>query len=237
MTEEENASVEDQSSQEVAQPAEAENVQERQESPESAKARNGAEYNWAETRRQLKEQERQIRERDEYIARIKGQEQASSKEEEINLSEDDLPTYGHVKKAWKKGKKEMVDEIRREVRAEIAQSTLKLRYPDYDDIVTSENIEILKNQKPELAATLASASDPYAQAVAVYDALKMIGADVPKRNSLEKEKALKNAQKPLSVNAVAKQSAIGQAHIFENGLTPELKKQLRKEMEDARRRA
>ncbi len=58
---------------------------------------------------------------------------------------------------------------------------------------------------------------------------------MPKEPLREKQKAIANSQKPVSVNAVTKSSAIGNAHMFENGLTPELKKSLWDEMERARK--
>lgn len=242
MTEEENASVEspaEEAQQEVAHPAETENVQKSQEETQEKKARDDQAYNWAEARRKMQELERQNRELSDRVGRIKDPE--APKEEEPSLAEDDLPTYGHVKKFHSKREKELEKRIEQrveqKVRAELASTTLKLRYPDYDAIVTNENIELLKQQKPELALSLAHNPDPYAQAVAVYDALKMMGIGVVQKSSADKEKALKNAQKPLSVNAVAKSSAIGQAHMFENGLTPELKSQLWKEMQDCAKRA
>jgi hypothetical protein len=50
---------------------------------------------------------------------------------------------------------------------------------------------------------------------------------------VKKQRALANSQKPVSVNAVTKNSAIGNAHMFENGLTKELKKSLYDEMKNA----
>jgi hypothetical protein len=72
--------------------------------------------------------------------------------------------------------------------------------------------------------------------VAAYKLLKRLNPGEDMAKSVEKKKAIENSQKPISVNAVSRNSAIGNAHIFENGLTPELKKQLWKEMEDARKR-
>lgn len=239
MNEEETMSVETplQEAQEVAPPTESE---QRPVTAEEARKRNDAEYNWAETRRKLQEQERQIRERDAYIAQLKNQHQPEP-EEEISLAEDDLPTYGHVKKAWKKQEQKLKEELRQEIKTELAQSTLKLRFPDFDEIVTQENIEILNQQAPELALSLRDTKDPYIQSVSVYRALKMIGVSGSNKPSPslanEKEKAIKNAQKPLSVNAVAKQSALGEAYKFENGLTPELKSQLYREMQECIKRS
>lgn len=228
MPDDENQSVEAQSPQDVAQPSDEGNVEVRQEEAPAVKpSRQDQDYNWAEARRKREELERQNQ---ELAQRLRDLE---NKDEEVHLNEDDLPTYGNVKKVLKKSGKDLKEEIRREVKAEMAQTTLKLHYPDFDQIVTPENIELLKQHKPALARTLALNSDPYDQAVAAYDAIKMagFGKEMPKSN--DKEKAIKNAAKPVSVNAVTKNSALGNAHLFENGLTPELKKQLWSEMQQA----
>ena len=100
--------------------------------------------------------------------------------------------------------------------------------------MNEDAINFLKNEHPEIAESLhALRSEPYKQAKAIYKAVK---AFVPKQSpqtTIDKNKAEVNSKKPISVQAAPKQSAIGQANMFENGLTPELKKQLLKEMQDA----
>jgi hypothetical protein len=235
MSEEETMSVE-QEAQEVAQSTEQDNVQE---APVQEERRRDAEYNWQETRRVIQEQERQIRERDDYIARI--QQQYSPKQEEVDetdkLANDDLTTKAHVVKLAKKMAKEAAQEVLREREAATVGDRIKQRFPDFDDVVTDESLKQLQKSKPEKFYSFQNTPDPYAQAVAVYDEILMMGGTMAKpKPSLDKEKAIKNSQKPLSVNSVAKQSAIGNAHAFENGLTPELKASLWKEMQDSIKR-
>lgn len=77
-------------------------------------------------------------------------------------------------------------------------------------------------------------NDPYAQSVAAYKMLKRFGYGAQKTNQiLDKKKAQENSQKPVSVNAVSKQSSIGNVQTFENGLTPELKRSLWADMQRA----
>lgn len=232
MSEEENQVVEQEAVQAVDQATESPNAGKQIESADGSKKRNNAEYNWAEANRLIREQQRQIKEREEELAKLK-QREAIPQEEEVNLNDDDIPTYAHVKKTWSKREKNLEEKIRKEVKAELAQATLKLQYPDYDDVVTQEKIEELKTRNPELALSLSHNPDPYAQAIAAYKLIKMIEANETPKSSVEKEKALKNSQKPLSVNAVPKASAVGNIGMFENGLTPDLKKQLWTEMKQA----
>ena len=99
----------------------------------------------------------------------------------------------------------------------------------------------MKQQEPELAQSLWNLrDDPYAQGVAAYKLIKKLGIgkeEEEQGDSVEKKKAIENSKKPLSVQAVSKSSAIGNAHLFENGLTKELKKQLWSEMQEAKKRA
>ena len=114
---------------------------------------------------------------------------------------------------------------------------MKLRYPDIDQVLSTENLELFEQQEPELAETLtALQGDPIKLKVAAY---KMIKKTLNKDTtpSLEKQKAESNSRKPVSVSSVTKGSSpIGTISGFENGLTPELKKQLYKEMQEASKR-
>ena len=241
MSEEENKGVAvEETAQATAQASEAENVQEeRQVSAEEVKKRNDVEYNWAEARRKMQELERQNREMAEQFAKMQKAQVPQEDDELDKLSDDDIVTKAQAKKLMAKMAREMAQEAIKSHAASTVEERIKLKYSDYDEIVTKENIEKLKALKPSLAISLAHTPDPYAQAEAVYDALKMIGtvADSKPSSNYEKEKALKNSQKPLSVNAVSKSSAIGNVHLFENGLTPELKKQLWQEMKQAAKSA
>lgn len=239
MSAEVNTSVEEEIPQEVPQPTETENVQEKpKESAGDAKSRNDQEYNWAEARRKMQELERKNQELESKYSQLQ---KPHAPEEEIDeldkLADDDIITKGQTKKLAARMAQQIAEKIIKEREASTVDERLSLKFPDFAQVVTKENIELLKEQEPELALTLYHNPDPYAQSIAAYKLLKKlgIGADVETK-SPEKEKALKNAQKPVSVNAATKQSAIGNAHLFENGLTKDLKAQLWSEMQEARKR-
>lgn len=237
LDETENQSVEVQESQATAQATESQPVYEdRQESVEDHRKRNDVEYNWAEARREMQELKRQVRERDEILNRFQQHMAPEPEVDELDsLSDDDILTKSQAKKLATRMAREEAERLYKERDASTAGDRIKSRFPDFDEIVTQENVEFLKKQKPELALSLSHNPDPYAQAVAVYDALKMIGVSGRKEPPVEREKALKNAQKPLSVNAITQNSAIGNVHMFENGITPELKAKLWKEMQECRK--
>jgi len=189
--------------------------------------RNNLEYNWAEARKGLAERDKEIKELREKLASV-----AQSQEKEIALSDDDLLTAKDGRKVFRQEAAEIVRDAIKQYEVSTLEERLVQKYPDFNDVVTPKNIEFLKETEPELAMSLVYLKDdPKAQSVAAYKLLKKLGIGA-NQSSPEKEKALKNAQKPLSVNAVTKQSAIGNAHLFENGLTPELKSQLWKEMQE-----
>lgn len=235
MSEDENANVE-QEAQAVVQSQEAETTQtERQETEQERRKRNDAEYNWAEARRAMQERDRKIAELEQQVQKL-GKPNVPEEDDGLDkLANDDIITKGHTEKLIDKRAKQYAKEAIKEYIASTVEERVKSKFSDYDEIVTQENIENLKRKKPELALSLAHNPDPYAQAVAVYDALKMVGVGqkLDDTSRLEKERAQKNSQKPVSVNAVTKNSAIGNAHLFENGLTPELKKSLYAEMRQA----
>ena len=116
------------------------------------------------------------------------------------------------------------------------EERLSLKFHDFHQVVSRENIELLKETEPELARSLSHNTDPYDQGIAAYKLMKRLGIgteSVSKEPVREKQRAVANSQKPVSVNAVTKNSAIGNAHMFENGLTKELKKSLYDEMKNA----
>lgn len=230
MTEDENVSREEESSQVVAQPSNEEHAQKRQEAASDSPSNELQAKNWAEARRKMQELERQNRELAESVNRLKTP--VKVEEDDLGIKDEDLVEGKHLKNLKKE-----INDLKTQLQQKEASSVddrLNAKFSDYVDVVSKENIELLKQNEPELAMSLwRLQDDPYAQGVAAYKLLKKLGLGEEKVASPEKEKAVKNSQKPVSVNAVTKQSAIGNAHLFENGLTPELKKSLWKEMQQA----
>ena len=230
MSEEENQGV---VTEEVAQPTESEQSQDVPQ-PEVQQSQppvmTDEERNWREVRRIMQEQDEQIRQ-------LKADREKSQPQEEddlAKLADDDIVTAKQAKSLAQKMARQAAEEAIREREASTVDERLKNRFPDYDNVVTQDNIDLLKQQDPELAMSLyALAQNPYEQAVAAYKMLKRTGIGDMAKNQPQKAKALENSRKPVSVQSVTKSSAIGEVHKFENGLTPELKKQLWQEMQQA----
>jgi flagellar biosynthesis/type III secretory pathway chaperone len=122
--------------------------------------------------------------------------------------------------------------------AAMAQSQLRAKFPDFDKVVNEDNIEQLKYAYPELANTLNSSRDVYSTAVSAYTMIKKLGI-VPEEDYMaQKAQAQKNVAKPRPLASVSPQqgdSPLSKANAFANGLTDELRKQLLREMNEARK--
>jgi hypothetical protein len=221
--------------------------------------RKDAEHNFAELRRQREEDRRRAEEAErianeerrrtnEILELFKQQKAAQTpqerdliEEELAKLSKEDLATIDHVDKkidrSFKKRSKE-VEEVRKEVealKAQLEEERFRSKFPDLDEVLSQDNIEMLKKEDPEMARLIGSIKNTQEQAAMAYKYIKRIMPTKIEEPS-EKKKALENSKKPLSVQAISKTSAIGNAQAFENGLTKELKAQLYKEMQDAIKR-
>lgn len=182
------------------------------------------------------------RERDELMRKLaeKEQPQLPKQEEEdleVNLNPDDLAEGKHLSKVAKKIRKleEKLAQYERQSATTTAELKLKTEMPDFDNVVTKENIEMLRASYPELAETLAANPDMYSKAKSAYTLIKRFGIAPDESINQDKARALKNASKPVPSVAIAKTSAspLSQVNMFENGLTEEVKDKLYKEMMQA----
>lgn len=166
---------------------------------------------------------------------------SESIDEDISLSEEDLVEGKHLNRFQRKIKKleQQVQNYQQKTSEIAVESQLKGQYPDFDKVVTRENIETLRLTYPELAQTInSSASDLYSKAVSAYTLIKRLGLYAEDTYQDERARAHKNATKPKPLASVSPQQGdtpLSHANAFANGLTDELKEQLRKEMMAARR--
>lgn len=219
---------ENQSVMATIEPSESDQSTERQQEQQST--RNDQAYNWGEARRKMQELERKAQEQDELIRRLQDN-RSKEKDELEGLTDDDIVTVSQAKKLAAKMAQEVAQNVVRQKDLSTLEERIQIKFPDFEQVVSAKAIDDLKKDEPELAYSLASMQDPYQQAVAAYKLLKKLGGQEPM--STEQKKALENRSKPQSSQTIVKNSAIGNAHLFENGLTPELKKQLYQEMQRA----
>ena len=229
MSEEENVSVE----QAVAPAAEETSATSKE--PAEKKPDNAAERNWAEARRSMQERDRKIQDLEK---QLQSMQKPAAAEAEPSFADEDILTYKQAKNLIKKEASVLAEQVVRQRENATVDERLHNKYQDFSEVVSKENIELLKQTEPELAMSLSGLKDdPMAQGVAAYKLLKRLGIGKAEEDMPEKKKALENAKKPVSVQAVTKQSAIGNAHLFENGLTKDVKSALWKEMQEAMKRA
>lgn len=151
------------------------------------------------------------------------------------INPDDLAEGKHVLQIHKE-----VSELKKELGYYKQQSTiqsvnqtLRTRYPDFDRVVTADNLRILETRYPELAYTLNNSQDLMTTGSAAYTMLKNLNI-APTEEVLEnKARVEKNYAKPRSLTSISPQqgdSPLSKANAFANGLTQELKEQLKNEM-------
>lgn len=191
--------------------------------------------------RNLREaKERAERERDEYAYMVRQMQTQSAQpkgEDDIELDPDGYVEWKHVEKKLKnlENKLQNYQQYSQEVTVE---SRLRAQYPDFDQVVSRDNIETLRNQYPDIAQTLTSSTDMYSKGSSAYTIIKrLIGSE---NNSYEadKQRIQRNASKPkplASLNPTQGDSPLSHANAFANGLTDDLKKSLYKEMMEIRK--
>lgn len=187
------------------------------------------------------------RERDEALRlaeSFKGYAQKTQPQEEEendpSIGNDELVEGKHLSKYDKKIKKleQQLQNYQQQSQSQLIENKLRGEYPDFEKIVSKSNIDILKELHPHIAATLNSSNDLYSKAVSAYTLIKSLGIHVDDTFQADRELAQKNAAKPRPLTSVSPQqgdSPLSKANAFANGLTPELQKQMLKEMSEARR--
>jgi hypothetical protein len=192
--------------------------------------------------KQLRKKAEQVaKERDEALARLRDYEERikqssppESESDEFTMQPDELAEGKHISKVQKQ-----LNKLREEVRVATTEAKLKAQYPDFDSVVSKENILALRDMYPEIAQALNSSPDLYATAASAYTLIKKLGLNAnAAQYDAEKKIVQANAAKPKPLASVSPQqgdSPLSRANAFANGLTDELKTQLLREMEQARR--
>jgi hypothetical protein len=179
----------------------------------------------------LRSQAEQLaRERDEYRRLYETSRQAP---QEVDPDDD-----AYIEKKHLKQTKRQLDEQyaklaqqQQELQASIIEQNIRSRCPDFESVVTEDTLAKLRNEYPEVAATLNSSPDVQSKAIAAYKLIKKLGVHNPE---VEAEKAIiaKNAAKP-KVSAVLPQSGdLSRANAFERGMTDAEKEEVFKRAQE-----
>ena len=159
------------------------------------------------------------------------------------INDDDLVEGKHLSKVDKKIKNLEAKLQQYEQQSALSATEIKLKqqYPDFDAIVSAENIRNLTAAYPELAHSIDSTPDLYSKAVSAYTMIKRLGIATP-LDTYEADRALvqKNASKPKSLASIDPQKAespLSRANAFatQGPLTDDMKAQAIAEMNAARK--
>ncbi|NGX57240.1 MAG: hypothetical protein K940chlam3_00126 [Chlamydiae bacterium] len=212
-----------------------------QESPAEAPAapdstKNDQEYNWRRMRETVEELQHQNRVLE---ARVDERDKPPKAEEddtdEIDgLPDDELLTKAQTKrlmnKAAKRAAEEAASHVIKKRDLETLDDRVRMRYTDYNSIVTPQSLEELKSD-PLFVKTLKGLQDPFDQACFVYEQLKLRGRDGS--GAVEKRQLEANAAKPRSQQSLGGPSPLHAADRYAKWPDPALQKQLYQEMQEA----
>jgi hypothetical protein len=169
--------------------------------------------NWRELNRAKKELERKLREQQElneklmqYVAPPHRAQQVEEPEE----PDDDFISKGKVKKVAKKTVEPLEKKIE-ELESRLEQqrqynqfSTLKQKYPDFDEVVNPDTLALLEENEPELAQTIADLKDPYKVGMQSYKYIKSL--KLANSQIVAESRSAKEIEKKIEKNSKTVQS-------------------------------
>jgi hypothetical protein len=205
----------------------------------------GPQESFSRLRKERDEALRRVQEYETMTARFQQQPQVQQQEPdiELNVNSDDLVEGKHLKAYAKKIQQleQKLQQTQQQTQSQMAQQLLRSKFNDFDRVVTEDNIERLRYDYPELANTLNSSNDLYSTGVSAYTMIKNLGIiEQPQERvyMADKAQAQKNLAKPKPLASISPQQGdtpLSKANAFANGFTDEVRKQMLKEMNDARK--
>jgi hypothetical protein len=211
-------------------------LQEEAESASAAAApvEDPQERNWKEVRQQLKQLklekdaiERQLAQQSE------AQKPKRSLRDDYNVNDDDLLDAKTAARMTEQIIERRMAEMQGRNSSDLAELRLRAKFQDIDEVVTPDALEALRQEEPELHASIMNQSDMYTKGAAAYKLIKSMAKSKLDPYARERAKAEANLKKPAH-SASLKGSASGQQdNTFVNGLDKSTKEKLYKEMRDA----
>ncbi len=161
------------------------------------------------------------------IQELERQQQKTSQYTQEYDNPDDLADRGYVNKKLAR------------IEEQLIVNQIKSSCPDFDSVVSAENVAALRREHPDIAAALASSNDLHAQALATYKMIKKYGIYDDEHTQYNQRRLEQNSTRPRSAASLSPQrgdSALSKANDFAAGLTPSLQKSLYKEMKEAQKK-
>ena len=193
------------------------------------------EKNWKEVRAQMKELKREKEALQAQIEKLANQKSMSEPDDDMGMRDDDLVDAKTAKRMAEKILEKKLQHLQSQQASELAELRLKAKFPDIENVVTPQAIEELRENEPELYATVMAQQDIYAKGAAAYKLIKNMKKSNHDPYAKERAKAEVNMKKPVSSTSVKGGTGSEADSAFVNGLTPDLKKKLYQEMQEARR--
>ena len=167
--------------------------------------------NWRASRQRQKELEWELKQKDEMLNRLLQQQQPQQQViPEPEIPDDDFVPVKGVKGIAKKAVQPLerkIEELEKKLASQEQEKrlrSLKSQYPDFDDVVNVETLEIFEKMKPGLAATI-SKLDPYDMGIQSYEFIKSLGIldqlpDARRKKEIDTklEKNSKTVQSPMA---------------------------------------
>lgn len=198
--------------------------------------------------RERNEAYKKIQEYESYNSVAKSQQMRIDQPQKSNsrlaIGQDDLVEGKHLSALEEEVQdlKQQISKNQQEAILAATEARLKSQYQDFDTVVSEENLQTLKILEPELAAALDATPNLYIKAVSAYKLIKDKVEPLIRQEEhvmKEKKKIAENLAKPrLSPTAATAQqgdSALSKANMFADGLTPDMKAQLWKEMQSSKK--
>lgn len=145
------------------------------------------ERNWRAMRQRDKEREIALKQKDEELAAMRAvlaqvaQPQKTPIQEEEQIDLEEYSTYGGVQKVAKKTVQPLEEKIAylegliKKQDEEKRIKDFRKQYPDFDDVVNVETLELLEKREPELADDIAQCKDPFTMGFRSYKMIKALG--------------------------------------------------------------
>lgn len=214
----------------VASLSEETTQQQQQEQPqENANDRNIR--NLREEKLRLQKENEELRRYYQYVAQQKQAPQQEEEEEDLGINPNEFIEGKQLSKLYAQQRKEL-RALREEIKSsqqQLTYQTVKSQFPDFERVVTNENIERLKIDHPEIVEMLNESQNIYAKAASAYKIIKNLGIHQDENsytNNAARQKVQSNLNKPRPVQSV-QGSALSQANSFiDEDLTDERKAQI-----------
>ena len=229
---------------------------EQEEHVEEAPEETPAQQSWKQLREKAQRADDLQRERDEAYRMLQfveknmyGQQKKEAQpveEEEFDINSlpdeeyTDNKQLKRILKQQNKHYKKIQEDLERSKKSSYVtnvESRIRSEFGDFKDVVSAENVEKLKQQKPHIFKSLSYNPDLYEQAVGAYEAIRDFGIYKSNKYAREDYQLERNANKPRSAAAISPQkkaSPLDNLKSYEYGLSKEDSERL---YEDTKKKA